>query len=285
MTTSTVMTEIQKSGAIQALAARFELPRAKIEPAVAAVVGELAWAIEGNTLNRGGTADLVRRIGSGNYAAYLDPLAATTPEAIAAGDELLGDILGSKHASRGVANRVAGQTGVPADVVRQLLPVVADLLVGALSKTTRGPLEAIMKNVSLPESGALPPIADTGRDGSGRPATPGREIAKQEPLPIPGEMPRRQRPHETPGRNPFDDLSDVIRRGGARVPRPSGGGGTTDASRVPETGSLDKIIRDILGGNLGFETRGIVGYLIQLVIARYGWRIVQWLLGRLMGRR
>ena len=54
------------------------------------------------------------------------------------GNEVLGQIFGSKQASRGVAEQVAAQTGVGADVLKQMLPVVATLIMGVLAKQGLG---------------------------------------------------------------------------------------------------------------------------------------------------
>jgi hypothetical protein len=79
-----------------------------------------------------------------------------------------------------------------------------------------------------------------------------------------------------PGR--YDDLSDVIRRGGTSVPNsggPSGGG----------TGSLGGTIRDILGGLLGFKNRGFLGWLFQAVILPMALRMIQSVLRRVLTGR
>ena len=53
---------------------------------------------------------------------------------IAEGIGILGHILGSKDSSRNVAARAAGQTGVSADLIKKMLPMIATLVMGALSR-------------------------------------------------------------------------------------------------------------------------------------------------------
>lgn len=87
------------------------------------------------------------------------------------------------------------------------------------------------------------------------------------PLPIPGDnipgvgrnAPRA--PQGTPdsapnsgGDNPFDNLPDIIRRGGVQVP----GGG-----------NLENVIRSILGNLLGFKNRGMIGNIVQALVIRW----------------
>jgi hypothetical protein len=47
-------------------------------------------------------------------------------------------VLGSKDASRQVASQASAQTGLGADLLKQMLPVVAAMAMGALSKHTAG---------------------------------------------------------------------------------------------------------------------------------------------------
>ena len=66
------------------------------------------------------------------------PGAAFGTQGVNLGNEVLGQIFGSKEVSRGVATRVSQQTGVGADVLKQMLPVVATMVMGALAKQGMG---------------------------------------------------------------------------------------------------------------------------------------------------
>lgn len=54
------------------------------------------------------------------------------------GNGILGHIFGSKDVSRNVAGRAAEQTGISSAILRKMLPMVATLVVGALSKKASG---------------------------------------------------------------------------------------------------------------------------------------------------
>jgi hypothetical protein len=55
-----------------------------------------------------------------------------------------------------------------------------------------------------------------------------------------------------------------------------GGGGT---------GSLASVIRNIIGSLLGFGSKGVVGWIVRLILIRYGWRILAWVVRRVfLGR-
>jgi hypothetical protein len=82
-------------------------------------------------------------------------------------------------------------------------------------------------------------------------------------LPLPGDLPHGgSRP-----RNGYDDIGDILRRGGGSVQLPGGGGGT-----------LDSLIRSIFGGLFGYRPKGVIGSMIYMFVMRWlmsnGWRIL-----------
>jgi hypothetical protein len=117
--------------------------------------------------------------------------------------------------------------------------------------------------------GAGLPMPDMGGGESG-----GRGGRSGSPLPLPGDsMPN------FPGRgnNPYGDLSDILRRGG-QIQLPGGGGSAGG-------GVLWSIVRNILGGALGFGSGGVMSWLFRMIFVRFGWGLLKTILGRaLLGR-
>ena len=94
---------------------------------------------------------------SGGHERYIeDPSLIGSPETIEDGNGILGHLLGSKDASRALASQVSGSTGLGVDVLKKMLPVVATLVMGSMSKAT---------NQGSTSSGLLS-MLDTNRDGS-----------------------------------------------------------------------------------------------------------------------
>ncbi|MEO8052121.1 MAG: DUF937 domain-containing protein [Acidobacteriota bacterium] len=91
--------------------------------------------LQRNALEEGGMDALLGALNSGNHAQYLDQ-----PEMLAEevttedGNSILGHIFGTKDVSRAVAGRASEQTGIGADVLKKMLPVVATMVMGSLSK-------------------------------------------------------------------------------------------------------------------------------------------------------
>jgi hypothetical protein len=93
---------------------------------------------------------------------------------VADGTGILGQIFGSMDVSREVAARAATQTGIGQDVLKQMLPMVAALVMGALAR--RGAqggglagLQAGLDPTGRAGGGILDmltPMLDANRDGS-----------------------------------------------------------------------------------------------------------------------
>lgn len=253
------------SGAIDALAKKFGLSRDETLAVVAGVVPEVTRRLERNTLSRGGLADLVAMLGqAGAGAPDLDSGAA-----VAQGNALLEQVFGTRDASRAVAARASYASGIGESVIKAMLPYIIQMVMSAFAKRASGGLGDILSKI--PDIGTTAPSSGGQRGGAAFPIPGGRGFpggmsapGGGSPLPGPEGM-------QIPGSSPYGDLSDVIRRGGS--------GARVDGS------PLWRIVRNILGGALGFQSRGIVSWIVRMVIMRYGWSILRAVLGRMFMRR
>ncbi len=297
-----ILRRAQGGDAVANLARTFAVTPAAAEAVLDSVVPQLSRRIERNTLSRGGVADMVGAIGRAADAGYLDdPNALSDPSVRQQGIGILDQILWSKDRSRAVAHRAAQSSGLSAAIVEQMLPVIAAMVMGGLAKGVGGGLGDILSRIpglpgggsglpggglpqgggplSMPRGGAGTGWGDDtpgGNRGHGPLPMPGTGPAggfgDQSPLPVPGNAPAPRGGYDTDGRNPLDDLSDVIRRGGQSVPGTGGG-------------TLATIVRGILAAVLGFQNRGVLSWIIRYAVLRYGGSIVRWLLGAVLGRR
>ena len=82
---------------------------------------------------------LVQALQKGNHAQYLDdPGAVQFGNVANDGNAILGHIFGSKDVSREVAMQAAGSSGIGASIMKQLLPVIASMVIGSLTKKMTG---------------------------------------------------------------------------------------------------------------------------------------------------
>ena len=126
-------------GAVKQLGEQFGLGEDQTSAALAALVPVLAAGLAKNATREGGLDGLTAALSGGRHGSYLDDLGSLTrAETVADGNGILGHILGSKDASRQVATQAAASSGVGADILKQMLPVVAAMVMGAMAKNAGG---------------------------------------------------------------------------------------------------------------------------------------------------
>lgn len=74
---------------------------------------------------------LLGQLGGGGL---LDNVLGSEPTDVNRGNDVLGEIFGSKDVSRTVAQNAASQTGLPAGLLKKMLPILAMLLAGYMAK-------------------------------------------------------------------------------------------------------------------------------------------------------
>lgn len=130
----------QGGNTAQQVGAQLGLNQQQSQSAIAALLPAISSALKQNTSNPQGLAGLLGALQGGNHDQYLEkPETLGQAESITDGNAILGHLFGSKDVSRAVAGRASEQTGIGADVLKKLLPLVATMAMGSLSKQTRQP--------------------------------------------------------------------------------------------------------------------------------------------------
>lgn len=157
----------QDGGAVRQLGSRFGLDPEQTGTAINALLPFLTGGIKQNVQTQGGLEGLLGALQQGQHSRFLDDASAIeSEEATMEGNGILGHILGSKDVSRGVAAAASESTGIGQDVLKQMLPVVAAMAMGALSKSTHQgakPMQAAAGGGSALD--LLSPLLDSDRDG------------------------------------------------------------------------------------------------------------------------
>jgi hypothetical protein len=163
------MLEAQGGGTTQRLGQQFGLEDSQVSSALSALVPALAAGLQRNMASPQGLDGLVSALGSGQHQRYVDDAATLgQPDTIADGNGILSHIFGSKDVSRQVASRAAAQTGIGEGVLKRMLPVVAAMMMGTMSKQAAPQIGAQAAASSSGDSllGMLTPMLDANRDGS-----------------------------------------------------------------------------------------------------------------------
>jgi hypothetical protein len=150
-------------GAVRQLGAQFGLPPEQTQSALAALVPALMAGFQNNVSREGGLESLASALAGGGHQQYVnDPATLGDPATAADGNGILGHIFGSKDVSRQVAQRASAQTGIDPGILKQMLPVIAALAMGAMSRQSQS--AAAGSSSGLPSM--LAPMLDQNRDGS-----------------------------------------------------------------------------------------------------------------------
>ncbi len=155
----------QGGGAVQQLGQQFGLNNDQVSSALSALVPALAAGFQQNMSSPQGLDGLLGALGGGQHERYVDD--ANTlghPDTIDDGNGILGHIFGSKDVSRQVAAHASSQSGIGADVLKGMLPVVAAMMMGTMSKRLGQASSANSGGDAL--LGMLGPMLSSGTSGS-----------------------------------------------------------------------------------------------------------------------
>jgi len=161
----------QDGGAVKQMGQQLGLGDAQATSVLSALVPALAGGFQRNMQSPGGLDALMGALTGGQHAQYIDDPGRLS-EAAGDGNGILGHVFGSKDVSREVATRAAAQTGLDPGILKQALPLVAALMMGAMARQGSG--AALGSGASMP-GGAMPggglmsmltPMLDSNRDGS-----------------------------------------------------------------------------------------------------------------------
>lgn len=129
----------QNPQAIAAMGRQFGLSPQQTEDAVAALLPAFSQGLKRNASDPYGAGAFLQALASGRHGRYFDdPGSALSAQGRAEGDGILGHLFGSKEVSRAVAAQASQATGIGADVLKQMLPALAAMIMGGLFKQSNG---------------------------------------------------------------------------------------------------------------------------------------------------
>lgn len=250
-----VLADNTVQGEIEALAGRFGISGDEARAVVASVLPEVTRKLEQMALSRGGVADLVAMLGEVQGGG--SDLSAAT--GIGRGNALLEQVFGNRDGSRAAASRASYASGIGDGIIKAMLPYIIQMVLGSFARRASGGLGDILSKIPNLGGGSSAPSMPGG-------SAPLPRAGSGSPLPGPEGM-------EMPGRNPYGDLSDIIRRGGSSGGTAAGGG------------TLWRIVRGIIGTALGFQSRGVISWILRYVVMRFGASILRTIFRRVVTGR
>lgn len=161
----------QNQGQIAQIANSFGIGEDQVQAAISQMIPALSQGVKKNISNESGLDSLLNALANGNHQGYVEkPESLTEESTVLDGNNILGHILGSKDVSRNLASRVSADTGLESGILKQMLPIVASMMMGSLSKQASASgmsqKAASSGNSSNDMLGMLGGLLDAGNDGS-----------------------------------------------------------------------------------------------------------------------
>ncbi len=216
-----IFAQAQNGNGMQALAQQYGLSMQQTQAAVQALLPAFSQGLQRNTADPYGLGAFMTAMASGQHAKYFDDASrAFSPQGIDEGNGILGHLFGSKDLSRAVAAQAAQATGLSQQVLQQMLPSMASMMMGGLFKQTNNQMQ--------------------GAGGFGAGGNPLGEIIEQMMRQGGVAQPSQQQQPSSPyGENPLGKVLQDMFGGNASQPQ-----GQSPAGANP----WGKILEDMLGG-------------------------------------
>jgi hypothetical protein len=126
---------LKQSGAIGQVAQQLGINESVAEAGAAALLPAILGGFKKTTQAQpGGLEGLGGLLGQLGGGGLFDSVVSPEPTPVEKGNDVLGQIFGSKDVSRSVAGHAAEQTGIDPSLLKQMLPILAMLVAGYMAK-------------------------------------------------------------------------------------------------------------------------------------------------------
>lgn len=124
---------LAQTGGIESMAKDLGIPPAMAKQGAEALLPAILGGFKKQAQSGGieGLGGLLGQLGGGGL---LDSVLGSQPTPVAPGNEVLGQIFGSKDVSRTVAGQAATQTGLDSGLLKKMLPILAMMVAGYMAK-------------------------------------------------------------------------------------------------------------------------------------------------------
>ena len=222
-----MLAQAQNGNGMQALAQQYGLSMQQTQAAVAALLPAFSQGLQRNTADPYGLGAFMTAMASGQHAKYFeDATRAFSPQGVDEGNGILGHLFGSKDLSRAVASQAAQASGVSQQILQQMLPAIASMVMGGLFKQTTSQMQA-----AGGFGGGNNPLGEIIEQMM-------RQGGMQAPAPQQRQAPQPQNPMD----NPLGKVLQDIFGGSAPQPQPQ------PAPNPYGDNPLGKVLQDMFGG-------------------------------------
>ena len=134
-----MMEILKQSGAIGSIAQQLgvneQIAQTGAEALLPAILGGFKKTAQAQPSGLEGFGGILGQLGGGGL---LDSVLSPEPTPVEKGNDVLGQIFGSKDVSRSVAGHASQQTGLDSTLLKQMLPILAMIVAGYMAKQAGG---------------------------------------------------------------------------------------------------------------------------------------------------
>ena len=125
---------LTQAGGIESMANQLGVSPAVAAQGAEALLPAILGGFKTQAQSAGGVEGLGGLLGQLGGGGLLDAVLGSQPTPVSQGNDVLGQIFGSKDVSRTVADHAAGQTGLDSGLLKQMLPILAMMVAGYMAK-------------------------------------------------------------------------------------------------------------------------------------------------------
>ena len=227
-----IMQSAQNGQAMQNLARQYGLSQQQTQAALDALLPAFSMGLQRQTQDPYAFGSLAQMMTASPYARFFEaPGSAIPTGAQTAGNDVLSQLFGSPEVSRAVAAQAAATSGVSQAIIKQMLPIIASMLMGGLFKSSSnqglggilGQFAEMMRG-QMPSAQPVPqPQAQPQMPQNPLEAILGGLFGQGMQGAAPGGTPPQADPRQGAPADPFGGLFEQVLKGmlgGAAMPRP-----------------------------------------------------------------
>jgi hypothetical protein len=154
---------IKQMGGLQSVARELGVNPQQAETGAAALLPAILGGFKKQAQAQGGAGGLGGMLSQLGGGGLLDNVLSPQPTNVDLGNNVLGQIFGSKDVSRTVATHAASQSGIDPSLLKKMLPIIAMMAAGFMAKQGAAPAAA-------PAGGGLGGLLGGLLGGGGRPS-------------------------------------------------------------------------------------------------------------------
>ena len=137
--TMDMMSILQGSGAVDSIARELGIDPAMAQTGAAVLLPAILGGFKKQAQTQpSGIEGLIGGLAGMGGGGLLDAVLAPTPTPVDQGNGILGQIFGSKDVSRSVASHGEAQSGISAETLKKMLPILAMVVAGYMAKQSNG---------------------------------------------------------------------------------------------------------------------------------------------------